>query len=471
MVMTTRLPHTASGRASPIFENTAEIRAVGQDGKRGVRLFRTGGIDGLGEIPHFGNNQRRRGILPTMRPRLVCSLAISSVVLGGCASEVAVRPPAIAKPAIELAPVVVSPYSDRGARGDVRARAAAAPGRQVPRGGGALRSAGAPRARPGRSRRRASTTAALAHEGLGEREAAVARYRDAARALPRSRRRARRALPARAALATSSAGASSPPRPTRSSRSTTSACSRRSRRTARTALGLVEQDQLDEAAQGGEPGARSHRGAPARRGGQAADRARAGELRARRGAAEEEREDRLQPRCRRTSPRCWSSAARACSTRRTPTPRRCGASTRTGRRWPATASGQLYQQLHRDVMQIPPPAKADTLKKKQLFEGAMRLRYRVLLEKGLKMMDGTVRSASAPARTSALGPPRARGEARASSSRSRTRRRALAKLPYTEAELSGGAGEAEEGALAPAPSSLPSEKINRQDAKSAKSDE
>ena len=40
--------------------------------------------------------------------------------------------------------------------------------------------------------------------------------------------------------------------------------------------------------------------------------------------------------------------------------------------------GQLYQQLHRDVMQVPPPAKADTLKKKQLFEGAMRLRYRVL---------------------------------------------------------------------------------------------
>src|SRR6185369_6201267 len=62
--------------------------------------------------------------------------------------------------------------------------------------------------------------------------------------------------------------------------------------------------------------------------------------------------------------------------------------------WSAMAGyrvGQLYQKLHLDVMQVPPPAKADTLKQKQLFEGAMRLRYRVLLEKGLAMMDGTVR--------------------------------------------------------------------------------
>src|SRR5205823_2055229 len=32
-------------------------------------------------------------------------------------------------------------------------------------------------------------------------------------------------------------------------------------------------------------------------------------------------------------------------------------------------------------------------RQEQLFEGAMRLRYRVLLEKGLKMMDGTVQMA------------------------------------------------------------------------------
>jgi tetratricopeptide (TPR) repeat protein len=65
-------------------------------------------------------------------------------------------------------------------------------------------------------------------------------------------------------------------------------------------------------------------------------------------------------------------------------------------RWSTMAGyrvGQLYQQLHRDVMKAPPPSVADTLAKKQLFEGAMRLRYRVLLEKGLKMMEGTVQMA------------------------------------------------------------------------------
>jgi tetratricopeptide (TPR) repeat protein len=52
--------------------------------------------------------------------------------------------------------------------------------------------------------------------------------------------------------------------------------------------------------------------------------------------------------------------------------------------------GQLYQQLHVEAMQIPPPEHA-SLEQQQLFEAAMRLRYRILLEKGLKMMEGTVR--------------------------------------------------------------------------------
>lgn len=52
--------------------------------------------------------------------------------------------------------------------------------------------------------------------------------------------------------------------------------------------------------------------------------------------------------------------------------------------------GQLYQQLHIEAMEIPPPDHA-SLEQQQLFEAAMRLRYRILLEKGLKMMEGTVR--------------------------------------------------------------------------------
>jgi len=106
--------------------------------------------------------------------------------------------------------------------------------------------------------------------------------------------------------------------------------------------------------------------------------------------------------------------------------------------WSAMAGyrvGQLYQQLHRDVMQIPPPAKADTLKKKQLFEGAMRLRYRVLLEKGLALMDGTVRLGARTGEDSSWVN-RAREAKRDLELALEDEKAALAKLPFTEAELS-----------------------------------
>lgn len=59
--------------------------------------------------------------------------------------------------------------------------------------------------------------------------------------------------------------------------------------------------------------------------------------------------------------------------------------------WAGYRVGQLYQQLHHDVMVIKTPEKAKTTQDKALFDGAMQLRYRILLEKGLKMMDATVR--------------------------------------------------------------------------------
>jgi tetratricopeptide (TPR) repeat protein len=52
--------------------------------------------------------------------------------------------------------------------------------------------------------------------------------------------------------------------------------------------------------------------------------------------------------------------------------------------------GELYEKLHQEVMQIHAPAAADTEKKVELFEGAMRLRYSVLLQKGLAMMEHAV---------------------------------------------------------------------------------
>ncbi|HSN97636.1 MAG TPA: hypothetical protein VLS89_05035 [Candidatus Nanopelagicales bacterium] len=106
-------------------------------------------------------------------------------------------------------------------------------------------------------------------------------------------------------------------------------------------------------------------------------------------------------------------------------------------RWSAMAGyrvGQLYRDLHRDLMQVEPPSAGVSPARRALFEGAMRLRYRVLLEKGKKMMDGTV---ALGART---------GEASGWVSRAREAQReieralaeeqaALARLPYTEAEL------------------------------------
>jgi hypothetical protein len=85
-------------------------------------------------------------------------------------------------------------------------------------------------------------------------------------------------------------------------------------------------------------------------------------------------------------------------------------------------------------MQIPPSAKANTLKKKQLFEGAMRLRYRVLLEKGLKMMDGTVRLGERTGEDS-VWVHRARDARRDIELSLEDEKAALAKLPFSEAEL------------------------------------
>lgn len=52
--------------------------------------------------------------------------------------------------------------------------------------------------------------------------------------------------------------------------------------------------------------------------------------------------------------------------------------------------GEMYQQLHVHLMQIPPVAKAKTESDKQLFYGIMHVRYRALLEKGIEMMKRTL---------------------------------------------------------------------------------
>lgn len=61
--------------------------------------------------------------------------------------------------------------------------------------------------------------------------------------------------------------------------------------------------------------------------------------------------------------------------------------------WTAMAGfrvGELYQSLHQDVMSAPRPPGLDTERRRLIFEAALRLRYSVLLEKGLKMIDHTL---------------------------------------------------------------------------------
>lgn len=51
---------------------------------------------------------------------------------------------------------------------------------------------------------------------------------------------------------------------------------------------------------------------------------------------------------------------------------------------------EMYEKLHEDVMAMQPPSGADTQARRELYEGAMRLRYSVLLEKARGMMEHTL---------------------------------------------------------------------------------
>jgi len=105
--------------------------------------------------------------------------------------------------------------------------------------------------------------------------------------------------------------------------------------------------------------------------------------------------------------------------------------------WSAMAGfrvGELYERLHEDLMRVTPPASADTLEKRQLFEGAMRLRYAILLEKALKMIEHTLSMAERTGEHSAWV--EKSREARAGIERAMKREEtALAALPFSRATL------------------------------------
>jgi len=105
--------------------------------------------------------------------------------------------------------------------------------------------------------------------------------------------------------------------------------------------------------------------------------------------------------------------------------------------WSAMAGyrvGELYQKLHEEMMLVPPPKSADTERRRQLFEGAMRLRYSILLDKAKAMLDHTLTMAE---RTGEQSPwvLKSRQARDAIAKSMEEERQALARLPYTRAQL------------------------------------
>ncbi len=105
--------------------------------------------------------------------------------------------------------------------------------------------------------------------------------------------------------------------------------------------------------------------------------------------------------------------------------------------WSAMAGfrvGELYKRLHADLLSMPKPKTADTEARAQLFEGAMRLRYSVLLDKGLAMMEHTLQMAKRTGESSQWVL-RAEAAKRELESAKKQESRAIDQLPYTRAQL------------------------------------
>ena len=105
--------------------------------------------------------------------------------------------------------------------------------------------------------------------------------------------------------------------------------------------------------------------------------------------------------------------------------------------WSAMAGyrvGELYQRLHEDLMGVPQPKTADTERRRQLFEGAMRLRYSVLLDKALAMMEHTLSMAERTGEKSQWVE-RAREAKQKLEQARQAENAAIDRLPYSRAEL------------------------------------
>ncbi|HTQ06636.1 MAG TPA: tetratricopeptide repeat protein [Polyangiaceae bacterium] len=95
---------------------------------------------------------------------------------------------------------------------------------------------------------------------------------------------------------------------------------------------------------------------------------------------------------------------------------------------------EMYEKLHVDVMAMGPPPTADTDALRALYEGGMRLRYSVLLEKARGMMEHTVAMAERTGEHTAWVE-RAREALRSISEAEAVEQASLDRLPYSRADL------------------------------------
>lgn len=104
--------------------------------------------------------------------------------------------------------------------------------------------------------------------------------------------------------------------------------------------------------------------------------------------------------------------------------------------WSAIAGyrvGELYERLHAELVTLVPP-RAGTERERLLFEGAMRLRYSVLLTKAMSMMEHTLSMAERTGENSEWVR-RAEQSRRNLEQAMSQERSALDRLPFTRADL------------------------------------
>jgi hypothetical protein len=105
--------------------------------------------------------------------------------------------------------------------------------------------------------------------------------------------------------------------------------------------------------------------------------------------------------------------------------------------WSAMAgfrTAELYEQLHRDLLAVQPPPSADTERKRQLFEGAVRTRYSILLAKAKGMAEHTLAMADRTGEHSEWVE-RTRQALKSIDQGIADEAAALAKLPYTKQDF------------------------------------